>query len=325
MNLTTPKPFDRRTIPQDAEELSWSAPDGWSLRQMEWPVEEPSRGSVLFMTGRADFYEKYLETFHNYREQGWNVTSVDWRGQGLSGRCAADRHVGHISDFSIWVDDLAHFFADWQASHPGPHVVIGHSMGGHLVMRTLVEQRINPDAVILSAPMLAPAGGGTPAWAAQLSAKFMCLFGKSEQAAWKPVENPLDPEETRQRLLTHDVIRYADEFFWFRDRPDVRLGPASWRWVERAYASARTLQKHPIKLHKVKTPLLFLATSADELVDNAVIEFAHQLLPNSELKLFGEECGHEIYREEDKVRDEALRASFAFLDKVAPKGMIETP
>lgn len=312
------KAFNRRAIPETVIERTWQAPDGWSLRQLEWPSDaNPPRGSVLFMTGRADFYEKYLETFHDFREQGWNVTSFDWRGQGGSGRCGPHDHVGHIEDFAVWVNDLADFFKQWQQSHPGPHVIVGHSMGGHLVLRTLAEQRIYPNAAILSAPMLALAGGGMPEWAAHLAGKFMCMIGRDRNRAWKVVEKPLEPEVLRQGLLTHDAARYSDEFFWFGARPFVRLGPASWRWVERAYASARQL-RNKNKLKATDIPILVLATSADELVDHATIERAVHILPRAEMKLFGEECAHEIYRECDAVRNEALRAGFAFLDIVAP-------
>ena len=298
----------------------WAAPDGWELRQFEWLQKtRPARGSILFMTGRADFYEKYLETFHDFHVQGWNVTSPDWRGQGGSGRCGPHHHVGHIEKFAHWINDLAAFFADWRQSHPGPHVVIGHSMGGHLVMRALAEQRIHPDAAILSAPMLAPAGGGMPEWTAEAIANVMCWIGRDKRRAWKVSEKPLEPEVLRQGLLTHDTQRYSDEFFWFAERSDVRLGPASWRWVERAYASTRSLRNRH-NLCAVETPILFLATSADELVDHPTIERAVHLIPRAEMKLFGEECAHEIFREVDAVRNEALSASFRFLDKVAPAG-----
>ena len=55
-----------------------------------------------------------------------------------SGRLSPAPHVGHASSFEPWVDDLAHFYADWK-SGAGPHVVMGHSMGGHLVLRALLE------------------------------------------------------------------------------------------------------------------------------------------------------------------------------------------
>ena len=122
----------------------------------------------------------------------------------------------------------------------------------------------------------------------------------------------------RQALLTHDIDRYSDEFFWFRERPFVRLGPASWRWVERAYSSTRLLRNRK-KLKQMKVPILILATSTDELVDHPTIERAVHLIPNAELKLFGEECAHEIFREVDEVRNDALASCFSFLDRVAPK------
>lgn len=309
--------FDRRSVPLEALETSWTGPDGWAFRKLDWQQDEP-RGSILFMTGRADFYEKYLETFNDFHEQGWNVTTLDWRGQGGSGRCGPHPHVGHIDDFATWVSDLVAQFEQWRSSHPGPYVVIGHSMGGHLVMRALTEQRIQPDAAILSAPMLAPASGSMPEWTAQSIAKLMCLVGRSERRAWKPIENPLEPYVPRQELLTHDAERYADEFFWFRDRPFVRLGPASWRWVERAYASTRKLRNRK-RLMQMKTPILVLATSTDELVDHATIERAVHWTPNAEMKLFGAESAHEIFREVDDVRQAALTACYAFLDRVAPK------
>ncbi len=313
--------FDRRAVPEGAVEEPWIGPDGWEFRKLSWLSDDPpeaARGSILFMTGRADFYEKYLETFHDFHGRGWNVTSVDWRGQGGSGRCGPHPHVGHIDDFATWVGDLAVFYDQWQAAHAGPHIVVGHSMGGHLVLRAMTEQRVHPDAAILSAPMLAPAGGSVPEWIAQGIAKVMCAIGRSERTAWKPTEKPLEPYVPRQALLTHDAERYSDEFFWFRERPFVRLGPASWRWVERAYASTRKLRNRK-KLMEMKIPILVLATSTDQLVDHATIERAVQLMPRAEMKLFGPESAHEIFREVDAIRDEALSACFTFLDRVAPK------
>lgn len=318
MSQTSSEIFDRRSIASAAIEGTWIAEDGWELRRLDWHSQaDMPRGSVLFMTGRADFYEKYLETFRDFQAAGWNVTTVDWRGQGGSGRCGPHQYVGHIDDFSTWVADLGHLFKQWRLENEGPHIVLGHSMGGHLVMRALAENVIDPDATILSAPMLAPAGGGMPPWAAQLAAKFMCWTGRAKRRAWKGNDKPLEPDLLRQRLLTHDADRYSDEFFWFSERPQLRLGPASWRWVERAYSSARKLG-NPFHLRKVESPVLFLVTSVDELVDNAKIEMVHQLLPKSEMKMFGEECAHEIFREVDEVREAALETSFEFLDRMAP-------
>ena len=57
-------------------------------------------GSILFLPGRGDAYEKYLETLGQWREAGWQVTAADWRGQAGSGRLGADAVTGHVGDFT---------------------------------------------------------------------------------------------------------------------------------------------------------------------------------------------------------------------------------
>ena len=153
---TAIRTIDRRSIPKAAVESHWQASDGWKIRRIDWKSESngQSRGSILFLPGRGDHYEKYLETLDYYARAGWNVTAVDWRGQGLSGRLLDDPNVGHIDDFKTWIADIRHFYTGWEEENPGPHVAIAHSMGGHLALRAAAEGAIHPDALVLSAPML---------------------------------------------------------------------------------------------------------------------------------------------------------------------------
>ena len=144
--------FDRRAIPADARLGEWRCPDGWPLRRFDWPGS--GRGSILFQGGRGDIIEKYLEAFGHWHAQGWSITAFDWRGQGGSGRLTRNPNVGDIDDFATYVPDLKAFWADWAPGAPGPRVLIGHSMGGHLVLRALAEGAVNPDATVLVAPML---------------------------------------------------------------------------------------------------------------------------------------------------------------------------
>ena len=55
--------LDRRAIPAGAAESDVAAPGTDSaIRRIDWPAAGPSsRGSILFMPGRGDAYEKYLE------------------------------------------------------------------------------------------------------------------------------------------------------------------------------------------------------------------------------------------------------------------------
>lgn len=308
--------FERRAIPDIAVETKWLTGDGHPIRRIDWPQRDNPKGSILFFPGRGDFYEKYLETLHYWNAQGWRVTASDWRGQAGSGRLGADGVTGHVDDFATWVEDLATLWRHWTAETPGPHVLAGHSMGGHLVLRALAERQVDPDGVILSAPMLGFVASLLPDAAMHQAARMMKALGDPRRPAWKWSEKPGQPLQERIHLLTHDSERYADEIFWRAARPELVMGPGSWGWVERAYASMRVLAS-PGLLEQIETPVLMLATDNDKLVGFQAIARAAVRLRDCELVHFGQEAHHEILREGDAVRNRALTACDAFLERIA--------
>ena len=310
--------FNGRVIPAKALESRWNAPDGHAIRRIDWPAPQACRGSILYFPGRGDFYEKYLETLDYWNSRGWQVTAADWRGQAGSGRLGADEVTGHIDDFSQWVDDLAAFWAEWKAATPGPHVLAAHSMGGHIVLRALVERRVNPDVIVLSAPMLGFHTFGLPLAVLHAVARFMCRIGDRRRPAWKWSEKPGQVPEGRDALLTHDARRYEDEMVWREQRPELVMGPGSWGWVERAYASTRALFA-PGKFEAAAVPVFIVGTEDDKLVSPKAIHAAAARLPHCELLMFGKEARHEVLREEDAVRDKVLGAIDDFLDRKVPR------
>ena len=310
--------FDRRAIPAHARESRWKAGDGFALRRIDWPAPAArARGAILFLPGRGDCYEKYLETLDGWSRKGWQVTAADWRGQAGSGRFGADPYTGHIDDFATWVADLEALWADWKVQVPGPHVLAAHSMGGHLALRALAEGRVDPDAVVLSAPMLGFVGQVLPPPAMHAAARLMCRIGDPRRPAWKWSEKPGTLPRGRAQLLTHDAARYADEAWWRAHRPELAMGPGSWGWVERAYASMRGPDA-PGLLEGVRVPVFVAAPSADRLVSIGAIDRAARRLPQCELLRFGKEAAHEVLREVDAIRDPLLAAIDRFLDQHAP-------
>lgn len=304
-------------MPAGAEIGTWTAPDGWRHRSFAWP-SEGSRGALLFLGGRGDIFEKYFEAFDRWHRAGWSIHSFDWRGQGGSGRLSDNPRCGHADDFGVWIDDLAAFYMQWRAGKPGPHVIVAHSMGGHLTLRALAEKRVAPDAAVLVAPMLglksAPFG---PRLGARI-ARLMCRIGDPRRSAWKSNERPGVPDRGRQGLLTHDPARYEDELWWKSEKPEIALGPPSWGWVAEAYRSTLALER-PGTLEAVTTPILLLAAAKDRLIDSAAIERAARRLPDVRFRMWGDESAHEILREADLVRNAALDEIDRFLDARAPR------
>ncbi len=306
----------RRAIPDGAIEHRWSAADGFQIRRIDWPAPAAPNGSILFLPGRGDFYEKYLETLDHWSAAGWRVTASDWRGQARSGRLGYDATTGHIDDFATWVGDLATLWAQWTAQTPGPHVLAGHSMGGHLALRALAEGKVDPAGLILSAPMLGFTKQPLPPAAMRWIARLMTRLGDPRRPAWKWSEQPGAVPAARIHLLTHDAARYADELWWREHRPDLVMEPGSWGWVERAYASMRLLAGRGV-LEAVRQPVLMLGTDTDKLVAWDAIATAATRLADCELVHFGIEAHHELLRESDPVRDRALAACGAFLARIA--------
>lgn len=301
-------------LPDTARLSRWRAPDGWDHRRLDLPGG--GRGQLLLQGGRADVVEKYLDVALHLGAQGWGVTSFDWRGQGGSGRLG-DGDVGHADSFDRWEDDLVAFWQDWAVEGPGPHVVLAHSMGAHILLCALAARRIAPAAVVLSAPMVqvrSPLGQGMGA----RLARWMCASGPATRAAWRLSDEP-GAVARRLRRLTVDTSRGQDSRWWEADGT-LRLGPPSWGWIAEAFRSGAALRHDP-RLAQVNTPTLFLVPEGDRLVDARAALAVAARMPAAAVVRFGAEAGHEVLREGVAVRDRAFTAISRFLDAEAPGGM----
>ncbi|SFP93580.1 alpha/beta fold hydrolase [Sphingomonas rubra] len=301
----------RRSFPADAALSTWTAPDGWAHRRFE--RAGAGRGRLLFLGGRADSIEKYLEALDEWHDRGWTVAAFDWRGQGGSGRTGTG-DVGHLDDFAVLVRDLAAFWAQWRRDGE-PCVVVAHSTGGYLALAALVGGAIDPAALVLVAPMLGlrnPLG----AWIGGGVARLIAGRGDLARAAWRE-RTVARAVRARQRRLTHDPSRFDDERWWYEHCSALRLGPPSWAWIVEAFAATAALRADP-RLAAVATPVQLLVADHDRLVDSRAARAVAARLPHGELHRFGRDTAHEILREADPVRNHALALIDAFLDRHAP-------
>jgi lysophospholipase len=189
-------------------------------------------------------------------------------------------------------------------------------MGGHVLLRTLAERKPALDAAVLVAPMLAINTGALPPAVASWIAAGASLFGLSRQPAWHQPPTPAPAGSFRQSCLTGCTDRYEDELWWWQKEPGFNLGAPSWGWLRAAYESCEALT--PDKLAAVEAPVLLLAAERDRLVSSEAIRDAAARIPGAELIVFPD-AAHEILREADAHRLEALAAIDSFLDRNAPR------
>lgn len=301
----TPIAHPRRSIPTGMTFATWRAADGWALRSFAWPVEGASRGSLLFLGGRGDFVEKYLEALQHWQGEGWHLSGFDWRGQGGSGRLLADRGVCHLDSFDPLLDDLAQFVADWRSRAPGPHVIAAHSMGAHLTLRLLAERSVQVDAAVLLAPMVAIAAKGLPNAAVRALAGTAAAVGLGRRRIWnKDVGND-------GGRMTSCPDRLEDKLWWKAVQPETASGAPSWGWLHAATRSIRDLQRALPRL-PMEVPLLMLASEDDPVIDVRALKRIAAPLPQAELVMFPGRS-HELLREADARRLAVLGAIDAFL------------
>ena len=294
----------RRTLPPGGQTHWLAMADGARLRTLHWPGQ--GRGSLLLLTGRADFIEKYAETLHDLVEQGWSVATLDWRGQGLSGRLGRTPMHGHVEDFRLWRQDLAEVMDWFHHLCPAPHHAIAHSMGGHLLLHHLADHPSSLRSAVLLAPMLglkAPPLGFT---LSSLLARLMVALGRGQDyvKGGGPYGTGAD---MRQPLLTSDRARFVDEQWWVAQNPALALGSASWGWLAAAGRSIRSFD--PSRLH---TPLLVLMAEHEGLVDN---QATRRTLGSHAMLETVPGAAHEILRETSDIRAMALARLTAYLEQ----------
>ena len=96
---------------------------------------KPARGTVALFQGRAEYIEKYFETIEDLLERGFEVVTLDWRGQGGSARELAEQHKSHVDDFAQYQRDLAAFLARMKRLDcPKPWFALAHSTGGAILL-----------------------------------------------------------------------------------------------------------------------------------------------------------------------------------------------
>jgi alpha-beta hydrolase superfamily lysophospholipase len=138
-----------------------STTDGLSLQLRHWPLEggAPARGSVLIVHGLGEHAGRYAHVAAHLNANAWRAIGFDLRGHGQSGGAR-----GALARPDSLLDDLAQVIEAVRREHPGPLVLLGHSMGGLIAGRFVAEGlAAQPamwwrpvDALVMSSPALDP-------------------------------------------------------------------------------------------------------------------------------------------------------------------------
>lgn len=220
------------------------ADDGPRLRAGFWPAAGGGAGggTVLLLAGRTEYMEKYARTIAALTAAGFDVASIDWRGQGLSDRLARDRLRGHVRRFADYQHDLAALTGALASQGMGPPAgLIGHSMGGAIGLRALHEG-IGAQRAVFTGPMWAIRMAAWEKRVAGPVAGLARLFGLGHlRTPTTPRRNYVIEAPFEGNDLTADAQAWERMRAEIVAHPELEVAGPSLTWLAEALAEVAAL------------------------------------------------------------------------------------
>ncbi len=297
-------------VPAGGSAFWLHADDGKRIRIGHWRAGGRSRGTFLIFPGRTEYVEKYGLLAGELAAAGFDVITIDWRGQGLSDRLLPDLRIGHVDIFDDYQRDLRAVLDALPAlGVPQPLYLLGHSMGGCIGLRALYGDHPFSGAVFtgpmwgirMSAPLI-PAAWAI-AWTSRalgLSHHYTPPHSEESYVANAPFDG---------NLLTRDRVMYDILQRQLQGRPELQLGGPSLHWLHEALRETRALAAMPAP----DLPCLTFVGSHERIVSVPRIVSRLAAWPGGRLEVI-ENGEHEVLMEGPETRARILDLVLAHLD-----------
>ena len=192
----------------------------------------------------------------------------------------------------------------------GRFLLVGHSMGGAILLMQAHGGRSPFARIVATAPMIDIHGLRMPR-AARLLAET--LDGLGLGGAFIPGGKPLSimAKPFRNNPLTADPRRYARNAALVAADPMLALGDPTVSWAHAAFRLIDAFAD-PEYPRRIQTPALIYSAGADRVVETRAVErFASRLKAGKLIPI--PFCEHEILQERDAIRSQFWAAFDAFV------------
>lgn len=283
--------------------------DGVRIRVAHWNHAH-AKGTILIFPGRTEFIEKYGSTAKVFQERGFASLAIDWRGQGIADRMTPNRAIGHVGEFEDYQKDVAATVAYAQEiGLPRPYFLLGHSMGGCIGLRSLVEG-LDVEAAMFSAPM----------WGVQMAAPLRPVaWGLSAMSTPLGFDQAISPGQSEEgyvlrapfeeNTLTNDPTVWQELGAQLKAHPDLGLGGPSLRWLNRSLREMYELSALP----SPRVPCLTFLGTEEAIVDPLRIRARMKDWPNGSLRVI-EGGRHEMLMDTQSMRNILFDETTAFFN-----------
>ena len=257
-----------------------NAPAGPSLYYQSWTPPDHCTAVLLIAHGLAEHSGRYEHFAAFFVARGYAVFALDHIGHGKS-----DGDRCHIRRFSEYTDGISLLLDRAREKYPGtPVILVGHSMGGLIATRFLIEHQAEFAGCVLSGAAIQPAVELSPIQ--RLTMKFF---------------SRVLPKLRVLQLDASEVSRDQAVIDRYRKDPLVFTGKVTARLAQQLISTMTWIED---RLVAIELPMLILHGSADGLTSPEGSKMLHQKISSRDKKLtIYEGLYHEIYNEpeQDKV------------------------
>ena len=253
-----------------------SAGAGAKLYYQAWQPAK-AKAVIMLIHGYAEHGGRYAEFAEICGKDNYAVYAVDHWGHGKSGGAR-----GFVPKFSAFLDGVDALLTCVQENHPSlPIVLVGHSMGGLISTRYLIQNQEAFAAAVLSGPAIIPTE--EPSKALLFVSRLM---------------SKLAPKVGVLALDSDSVSRDPAVVKKYLDDPLVYNGKMSARLAAEMLTSMQDAQGN---LSKITLPILCLHGEEDGLAAPEGSTLIHEAVSSKDktLKIYPE-LYHEIFNEPER-------------------------
>lgn len=278
--------------------------DGLRIRVGHWlpAAGETAKGTVLIFPGRTEYVEKYGPAATDLIQRGYAALAVDWRGQGLGDRMLPDRRLGHVEDFGDFQHDVAAVVKlAKQLKLPEPWFLLGHSMGGAIGLRALING-LPVKACAFSAPMWGILIPNSLKPLARILGGLAPALGLGSKRV--PTTTPGHYVETapfKGNSLTNDPGMYQLMIDQLAAQSDLVLGGPTINWLSQGLKECEALAK----LASPALPCVTFLGTQEQIVDSESVHDRMARWPGGELEMI-DPAQHEVVMESREIRQKVF-------------------
>ena len=142
---------------QNVVHIKVNAKDGTVIPVITYKIEDSSRkGIVIISHGFGEHSGAYIEHAERLWQGGYASVILDQRGHGKPPEGSKNWH-GRIPDYKCFIDDIVSVTAIARKIAPNtPIALYGHSMGGNIVINTLLRLPVNQAKTYFCAMLESP-------------------------------------------------------------------------------------------------------------------------------------------------------------------------